>query len=149
MQKNILRRRHDWRQAMQHALKARMHSPFRYGEFDCCLAAADVIAAMTDVDPMADFRGGYKSAASAAGLLRDKGKGTLLKTLISVMPAAGSRRIPVARASIGDLMVTKHAIHDACRGQACGICIGSFSLYPGETGWTSLPTTAAHAAFRI
>lgn len=105
---------------------------------------------MTGIDLMESFRGRYKSAAGASRLLREEGKGTLLKTLISLAPEHGFKRIPPAMAARGDLVVTKQALHDECQGQACGICVGrGRAVFPGETGWVQLSIGAWCAAFRI
>lgn len=139
----------DWQPRLFEAIAQRNTAVFDYGKFDCCLAGADLIVAITGDDPMADFRGRYKSAAGAARLLKRDGKGTLLKTLISLMPKQGSRRIPVASAGMGDLVLTKKGLHDLCRGQACGIAMGATAIFSGEVGWTHLPIDNCSAAFKI
>ena len=144
-----MKRLPDHRQRMNAAINEARGREFEYGTFDCCLAAATVIEAMTGTDLMADFRGRYKSAAGAARLLKETGYPTLLKMLISHIPEHGGKRIPVAKAGIGDLVLTKVALHDAAMGQACGICCGRFALFPGQTGWTSLSMKHVHAAWRV
>lgn len=143
-------RHEDWNERLVDAIAAREATPFSHGDFDCCMAAADNIIAMTGKDWMAAFRGKYRSAAGASRLMQTDGKGTLLKTLISLAPQMGSKRIPPAFATRGDLVVTKLALHDECRGQACGTCVGrGRAVFPGETGWVQLPMSAWCAAFRI
>lgn len=144
-----MRKHEDFQQRLFGAIAERQTVPFVYGEFDCCLAAGDLVMAMTDIDLMKPFRGRYKSAASAARILQTDGHGTLLKTLISLMPEYGSKRIPIAAARMGDLVVTKKGLHDQSRGQACGVWMGATGIFPGETGWTHLPISAMCAAFRI
>lgn len=140
----------DWPTRLADAIAGRQDMPFAEGKHDCCLAAADVIEAMTGVDLMADFRGRYRSAAGAHRLLVSEGKGTLLKTLISLVPAHGGKKIPKAFASKGDLVMTKKAVHDECMGQACGICVGQArAVFPGEVGWVQLHIRDWCAAFRI
>lgn len=45
------------------------HTPFAWGQFDCCLFAADAIQAMTGVDIASEFRGRYDSKLSAFSLI--------------------------------------------------------------------------------
>jgi len=46
----------DWPERLLAALAAARDRPFRWGEHDCCLFAADLIEAVTGVDPAAAFR---------------------------------------------------------------------------------------------
>jgi len=144
-----MERKIDWRVCLSEAVRARRNQEFSYGSHDCCLAAAACVEAMTGTDLMKTFRGRYKSAAGASRLLRSAGKGTLLKTLISLVPVHGGKRIPVALARKGDLVVTKKALHDASKGQAAGIWLDNTAIFPGETGWVHLPRTDLVAAFNI
>ncbi len=140
----------DWQDRLADAIAERIDAPFAYGEHDCCLAASSLIEAQTGDDWMADFRGRYKSAAGAAKLLRSEGRGTLLKTVISIAPRFSAKRIPLAFAAKGDLVMTKRALHDQSQGQACGICDGRMrALFPGETGWVQLSIRDWCAAFRV
>jgi len=57
-------------------LLARAETPFAWGTNDCCLFAADAIAAMTGVDIAVDFRGedgepAYTDEASALEMIRN------------------------------------------------------------------------------
>lgn len=49
------------------------NEPFAWGENDCCLAVADVIAAAHGRDPMAAFRGRYGSAFGAKRAIAREG----------------------------------------------------------------------------
>ncbi|MBB6144708.1 hypothetical protein HNQ77_002664 [Silvibacterium bohemicum] len=46
------------------------NKPFKWGEWDCCLAAADGIKVQTGVDIAADFRGKYTDQASAFATIK-------------------------------------------------------------------------------
>lgn len=144
-----MKRYDDWQARLKKAVAGARSRPFLYGSHDCCLAAADCVKAMTGTDLMVGFRGKYRSAAGAARLMRSDGKGTLLKTLISLVPAHGGKRIPVFMAGKGDLVVTKKALHDEAQGQAAGIWLDNTAIFPGEMGWVHLPRTDLVAAFRI
>lgn len=144
-----MQRKTDWRAALKEAVCERMNTPFSYGSHDCCYAAADCVKAITGTDLMVDYRGKYRSAAGAARALKSIGKGTLLKTLISLVPQYGGKRIAVASAHKGDLVVTNKALHDAVQGQAAGIWLDNSAIFPGETGWVHLPRQDLIAAFKI
>lgn len=63
-------RRPDWPERFYEALRARRRLPFRWGQTDCCLTAADLILAMTGVDLAAGLRGTYESAEEAQAVCR-------------------------------------------------------------------------------
>lgn len=144
-----MQRIENWRAALNEAVRGRMDAPFSYGSHDCCYAAADCVKAITDTDLMVDYRGKYRSAAGAARALKNIGNGTLLKTLISLLPQHGGKRIPVASASKGDLVVTNKALHDELQGQAAGIWLDNSAIFPGEIGWVHLARQDLTAAFKI
>jgi hypothetical protein len=101
----VLVRRDDWLERLADALAAaqtRAHAP---GEHDCALNVADAIAAMTDVDIAARWRGRYTSEAEGMALLATE-LGT--KTLAGAMSAhlkpvhpAFAERGDVALAMVG------------------------------------------------
>ena len=68
----MIRRFEDWPARLGDALAAASRRRFEYGKHDCCLAAVDVVLAITGTDLAADFRG-YKGAAAAAKVLRKHG----------------------------------------------------------------------------
>jgi len=69
--------------ALQHLLRSRTDVPFRWGESDCALWAADAVHAVTGTDFAAAMRGRYSTAAQARSLLRPLGglHGLLASTL--------------------------------------------------------------------
>ncbi|WP_411101219.1 DUF6950 family protein [Streptomyces sp. x-45] len=62
----------DWTMRLNETIKAAQGRPFLWGEFDCCLFAADCSAAICGVDPAADYRGKYKTEAGAKRQLKRK-----------------------------------------------------------------------------
>lgn len=91
-----IRRHRDWEVRLAAALEEARSTPFVWGEFDCALAMADMVVAMTGVDPAKRFRGRYKTARGAAGALRRYGAGTLEATMTALfgepVPRAFGRR---------------------------------------------------------
>jgi len=55
--------------------------PFAWGEWDCILFATACAAEITGEDRAAAFRGKYSNRKGARAILRELGKGTLLRTI--------------------------------------------------------------------
>ena len=63
-------RKRDWTTQLAHTIKAAIERPFSWGEFDCCLFAADCAVAVCGADPAEAYRGKYSSEAGAKRLLK-------------------------------------------------------------------------------
>ncbi|WP_339935151.1 DUF6950 family protein [Vreelandella glaciei] len=61
----------DWTTQLHTQIKAASERPFSWGEFDCCLFAADCCIAICGVDPAADYRGRYTTEIGAKRVLRN------------------------------------------------------------------------------
>lgn len=66
----------DWTTRLNYVIKAALGRPFSWGEFDCCLFAADCAMAVCGVDPAQAYRGTYKTQAGAKRALK-KNHGSL------------------------------------------------------------------------
>ena len=144
-----MRRKKNWQAILFDAVRAAKQNEFKYGKHDCCLAAANIVQAITDVDLMEGFRGKYRSAAGAARWIKSEGCTTLTDAVGARVIAAGGEAIGPAYAGTGDIVITDKAIHDQIQGEAVGICVGRKFLFPGETGWVNLLRGDLIAAFRI
>ena len=60
----------DWTTRLNDVIKAAQERPFSWGEFDCCLFAADCTAAICGVDPAENYRGKYKTETGAKRQLK-------------------------------------------------------------------------------
>lgn len=69
-------RNRDWTIRLTEVIKAASERPFSWGEFDCCLFAADCAVAVCGVDPAVLYRGAYKTEAGAKRALK-KNHGSL------------------------------------------------------------------------
>ncbi len=67
----------DWAARLHAALLARRRTPHQWGQFDCALCAADLVAAMTGEDFGARWRGTYSTEEEAETLLKMVGWGDL------------------------------------------------------------------------
>lgn len=63
-------RKRDWTTQLAHTIQAAVERPFSWGEFDCCLFAADCAVAVCEIDPAAHYRGRYRSESGAKRLLK-------------------------------------------------------------------------------
>ena len=85
-----LKRRKDWAARLHAALEEDRGKASVYGERDCCLSPCRWIAAMTDHDPAAEFRGDYTTATAAARVLKRYAGGGLKE---AVTKAAADLRL--------------------------------------------------------
>ncbi len=125
-----MKRKSGWEAVLSNEIEAAMMRPFSWGSHDCCMFACRVVKALTGTDPGRGLRG-YRSAASASRMLRAKGKGTLLKTLISVMARHGCKQIHPNFARRGDV-VFAIVPAETGTGPAAGICIGRQAAFAAD-----------------
>ncbi|WP_294196534.1 hypothetical protein [uncultured Sphingomonas sp.] len=96
---------------------------------------------MTGFDPAEGLRGTYDSGRGAALALRERGAGTLLKTVKLWL----GEPISVHFGQRGDIVM-----RDA---YTVGVCVGPYSWFVGEAGGkaglTTLPTASLRYAFRV
>lgn len=62
----------DWTTRLSEVIKAALERPFSWGEFDCCLFAADCAVAVCGTDPARAYRGTYKTEAGAKRALKKR-----------------------------------------------------------------------------
>jgi len=60
----------DWTRHLHSTIEAAKERPFSWGEFDCCLFAADCAVAICGTDPAELYRGRYRSEVGAKRALR-------------------------------------------------------------------------------
>lgn len=131
----------NWEERLSAFLIANREREFLWGQWDCITMACSAVEAMTGHDPAAAYRGRYSSAAGAKAILRELGKGTLLRTI-----NAEFVRKPVGYAQRGDLV---------WRDGAVGVCLGSTALFVGEAdeaihrGFISAPRADFQKAWAV
>lgn len=113
-------RKPDWEARLAAYLEPLRARPFAWGTHDCCTFASGAVEAVTDVDPMPEFRGKYRSAAGASRALRTIGAGDLARTL-----DAKFNPVPAPLAQRGDIVM-----HDGL----LGICLGPVLVAVGREG---------------
>lgn len=68
-----MRKADDWINRLGAFEVANWIRPFKWGEFDCCLAACDLIRFLTGIDPAEKFRGTYSDELGAKKHIGDFG----------------------------------------------------------------------------
>lgn len=135
-------RRTDWPERLAQAVDRGGRAGWQWGVHDCCTWTADVVAAMTGQDPLADIRGRWRTAAGA---------GRMLRRLGGLQAAVSARLGPPLPALVlaqrGDVVL----LHTP-QGDALGVCAGAVVLAPGLQGLSRWPLVggqpgdAVHAA---
>lgn len=118
----------DWPERLNRIVEGNLNRPFEWGNWDCCLFAAECVEAMTGDDPMGEFRGRYSSAEGARALLRAHPS----KSLFNLMRRKFGNPSNFARR--GDIVYT--ITED---GPSLGVCVGACAVFLSEEGIVSLP----------
>jgi len=113
-------RKPDWEARLAAYLEPLRLRTFAWGRHDCCTFAAGAVEAMTEVDPIPEFRGRYSSARGAARALKRLGRGTLAATLDAKFEA-----VPASLAQRGDIVMSDGLL---------GICWGTVLFAVGREG---------------
>jgi hypothetical protein len=116
-------RREDWPDALNDWVDAHRTTPFAWGVWDCCAAAADWLRVCTGSDCFAAFAGKYADVAGAARLIHSAGG---IKNI--VWPFLGAA-IGAVYAQRGDLVLV--AIEGR---ESLAVCLGNTAAGPGEDG---------------
>lgn len=133
-------RKENWPEILNDQIEQAQAREFEWGVFDCCLFAADVVLAMTDVDYAASFRGRYKTKAGAYRCLKNH-SGDIKEVLNSLL----GEPIPVAYCSRGDIVTL-----ETDDGLAMGVCVGARMAVPRPgVGLTFVPMSRALMAWRV
>lgn len=124
----------QWRARLEAAIA--VIRPFRWGESDCCLMAADLIRAMTGCDLAAAVRGKYHCAREALSILGAQG-------------VAG-----IATEHLGQpILATLARDGDVCLVHMprpmLGVCVGSRIVLQGAVGAEYVPLDRAVCAWRV
>lgn len=128
----------DWETHLYTVLNSFNEKPFQWGSHDCCTFAADCVLAITGSDKMSRYRGGYKSAKSAARKLEAAGGLEAALTFELGDPVA-----PLM-AKRGDVVCFTSAL-----GDTAGICIGATIAAAGLDGITYTPMSQAFKSWSI
>jgi hypothetical protein len=124
-----------WEQALSDYIASKRDEPFVYGVNDCCMFAAGAVEVMTNEDPMAEFRGKYRSLAGSVRALKEIGNGDLESTIDAKFAV-----IPVGLAQRGDLAYFDNSI---------GIIMDSWAWFVSDDGLERVPRSMWDKAWSV
>ena len=125
----------NWRSRLHKLIDEKEHTPFKYGQNDCCLFGADVVQALTDTDLAANYRGKYRTLDGGLKLIKKDG----FKTHIHLIQSTFDE-IPVSLSREGDIGLV---------GSAVVVLLGSFAVGLTDTGIARVKIEEVEKAFRI
>lgn len=138
-------RRQDWPEKLNQYLVERGQQCAQWGVNDCGMTFGDAVLAMTDVDPVARFRGTYRTRHGAMRLMKRSGGWEAL--IEQVATEFGYAEITPRQAGRGDTVLIDSSF---------GPCLGVVSLNPRFTavprltkGLELVPTVSGRRAWRI
>jgi hypothetical protein len=100
----------DWQDRLSRFFYLYRSRPFRYGDWDCCLFAADAVMQMTGVDIAAGFRGQYASRRAAYALLKaHSGRPSVRTTMEQIATMHDMPEVPIRYAQRGDMALIPRA----------------------------------------
>lgn len=133
----------DWPERLDRLVKDARHRTFAWGRFDCCLFAADAVAAVTGIDPAEPWRGTYTDARAAARLLARMG--CLDATAAGIARHHGWPGVPPAFLGRGDVALVR--LED--NRHALAVCLGIGFVLPAQHGLAALDRNHALSGWRI
>jgi hypothetical protein len=133
----------DWDARLAALMRDARHRPFQTAVHDCGTFAADAVAAVTGVDPLASLRQRYRDEAARP----DFAGWSPVAMLRALAIAHGWRRIAWRLAQRGDLALVRGA-----DGAACAAVVdlsGRRLMAVGPTDLVAFPLDRASACWRI
>jgi hypothetical protein len=128
----------NWPELLDEYLREAQRMPFAWGRQDCCTLAADWVRLIRGVDPMAAWRGQYRTAAGAVRAIEAGGG------LASMVSSVLGDPIPVTFAQRGDVVLAELE-----RGPTMGIVIDHRGMFPGLDGAEARLLSTAVQAWRV
>lgn len=123
-------------------------SPFKWGQNDCALFAADAIQAITGVDIADDFRGTYKSEKSAMKAIASVAGGSTLADAAAYCASKHGleeHQYPLM-AKRGDLVIVRNKDEKEIAGI---VGLNGRPIAPGESGLVRFRITDVVRAWRL
>lgn len=136
-----IKRLPDWRARLFSLVEQKENEPFAYGTNDCSTFGADVVNALTGVDPAAQFRGKYKTKLGGIRAIRKAGYQDQIDFL-----EKNYTEIAPAFATVGDIGITSNATGD---GVALCVVMGNFSIGVSEQGISRFSNSELIRVFKI
>lgn len=135
----------NWQSRFAAVIEQKQRSAFAWGVNDCCLFCCDAIAAMTGIDPGAEFRDRYDSPLSGAKLLRDYCGGGLETLIEQFAQRYAYLEVKPVFAQRGDIGLYR----DAAQGDQIGVSVGPSFAFLMERGLLNRAPGEIARAWRI
>lgn len=135
-------RREDWPVRLAKFMDDAQAREFVWGEWDCCLMAANAMQEITGVDPVPAYRGKYKTKRGALKLIAAHGGFENFMDEIAAENAC--QKVPALSAQRGDAVLLM--LPDM---PALGICLGRHAAYAAPLGLTLVPMDASMICWRV
>lgn len=116
----------NWQSRLDAYVRSARHREYKIGEFDCCIACADVVQAVTGKDPMSDLRGSYNTEIGAYRLI------SRLGGMEAILSSRLGPSIPVLSACAGDIGI------GGDDGRSAVFCIGPGWATVTDSGFTAV-----------
>lgn len=137
-------RRDNWQGDFWRYIDAAETRQFKWGEFDCCLFAADVIKILTGDDPAKEFRGTYTTARQALRLVKNSGGSVGM-----IGAGLGFQEIPPLYAGVGDIMRLRLPGTMVQFGGIGAVCLGPTIAFLNKNGLERFSISEASNALRV
>lgn len=133
-----LTRFENWPELLYDYFLSCTEKKFSWGEFDCCLFAADAVKVMTGEDGAEGLRGNYATKEEALSLLDTVGG------LEAHVTGFLGEPVTPGMAGRGDVVLKTEDDMDAL-----GICDGTMAIFAGPRGLSYLPLTSCRMAWKV
>lgn len=131
-------KRQDFAERLVELIDSRQDVPYAWGANDCVTFAAACVIATTGVDPIAEIRGRWDSAASAVSMLAELGG------LEAACDARFTRRSTPLLMQRGDIGLCL-----AGGRESLAVCVGVHCAAPGDDGMLFVPLTDIQIAWEV
>jgi len=125
--------------ALAQFLRESQNRPFAWGEWDCCLFAADAVQAQTGIDYAADYRDSYTTASGALRALKRHGHNTIRDAISAQLgeplPAALCQRGDVVLVEVNDGELAAGILYAGCVCVLRDTGIDTVNLNAARIGW--------------
>lgn len=130
-----------WDRALEDLATAHVSIIPEWGISDCLMTAADAIEAVIGENPLAEFRGKYKTEAGAARKMRANGCENVKDVLETYLELEPVNRLSARRGDVGVMMINDEYV--------AGFICGSGFAVKQPAGLAFFPVTDIEQAYRV
>ncbi|WP_432475261.1 DUF6950 family protein [Brucella anthropi] len=130
-----------WDRALEDLATAHVSITPEWGVSDCLMTAADAIEAVIGENPLAEFRGKYKTEAGAARKMRANGCENVKGVFENYLKLEPINRLAARRGDVGVMLINEEYV----AGFICGSGFAVKQLH----GLTFFPVTDIEQAYRV